>query len=333
MTVAVSRALATGRNGRRLRVDRQHGRVGRGIRGARGAVGGDPAAAGRGRARQARAGARGRRPARRGARQLRPGAPGRAGARRLAGSTCSSTRSTRTASRARRRRPSRSPKSSAAFPTCSRCRTAAAETRAPTHAGFTEWDAGMPRFLAGAAARRGETLASAIRIVDPAHRAEAEAAVRDSGGAVVALTDDEIVAAWRSLAEQEGVFCEPASAAGLAAVQKVGASGTGRRRRHRPRAQGSGRGRPHRRADRRGRRGRDRGRLRVTDPVRVRAPATTANLGPGFDCAAAALDLWNELDRDRGRRARIRRISASAPTRCSPTRAASRFDFTDPDPA
>jgi homoserine kinase len=33
----------------------------------------------------------------------------------------------------------------------------------------------------------------------------------------------------------------------------------------------------------------------VIDPVLVRAPATTANLGPGFDCAAAALDLWNEL--------------------------------------
>jgi len=30
-------------------------------------------------------------------------------------------------------------------------------------------------------------------------------------------------------------------------------------------------------------------------PVRVRAPATTANLGPGFDCAGASLDLWNEL--------------------------------------
>ena len=29
--------------------------------------------------------------------------------------------------------------------------------------------------------------------------------------------------------------------------------------------------------------------------LRVRAPASTANLGPGFDCAAAALDLWNEL--------------------------------------
>lgn len=33
-----------------------------------------------------------------------------------------------------------------------------------------------------------------------------------------------------------------------------------------------------------------------SDPLRVRAPATTANLGPGFDCAAVALDLWNELE-------------------------------------
>jgi threonine synthase len=92
--------------------------------------------------------------------------------------------------------------------------------------GFSEWGAEMPRLLAGAAAHRGETLASAIRIVDPAHRAEAEAAIRDSGGAVVALTDDEIVAVWRRLAELEGVFCEPASAAGLAAVEKTSATGT-----------------------------------------------------------------------------------------------------------
>ena len=35
-------------------------------------------------------------------------------------------------------------------------------------------------------------------------------------------------------------------------------------------------------------------------PVRVRAPATTANLGSGFDCAGAALDLWNELEVDEG---------------------------------
>jgi homoserine kinase len=35
-------------------------------------------------------------------------------------------------------------------------------------------------------------------------------------------------------------------------------------------------------------------------PVHVRAPATTANLGPGFDCAGAALDLWNELEVSEG---------------------------------
>jgi homoserine kinase len=34
--------------------------------------------------------------------------------------------------------------------------------------------------------------------------------------------------------------------------------------------------------------------------IRVRAPATTANLGPGFDCAAVALELWNELEVDEG---------------------------------
>jgi homoserine kinase len=34
----------------------------------------------------------------------------------------------------------------------------------------------------------------------------------------------------------------------------------------------------------------------LSDVVRVRAPATTANIGPGFDCAGAALDLWNELE-------------------------------------
>ena len=92
--------------------------------------------------------------------------------------------------------------------------------------GFGEWDAGMPRIVAGAAAQRLDTLASAIRIAQPAHRAEAEAAIRDSGGAVVELTDDEILAAWRRLAELEGIFCEPASAAGVAAISKVGATGT-----------------------------------------------------------------------------------------------------------
>ena len=34
--------------------------------------------------------------------------------------------------------------------------------------------------------------------------------------------------------------------------------------------------------------------------IHVRAPATTANIGPGFDCVAAALDLWNELEVEEG---------------------------------
>src|SRR5512133_532213 len=34
----------------------------------------------------------------------------------------------------------------------------------------------------------------------------------------------------------------------------------------------------------------------MTEALKVRAPATTANLGPGFDCAAVALDLWNEVE-------------------------------------
>jgi homoserine kinase len=38
----------------------------------------------------------------------------------------------------------------------------------------------------------------------------------------------------------------------------------------------------------------------VTLPLRVRAPATTANLGPAFDCAGVALDLWNELALEEG---------------------------------
>jgi len=61
---------------------------------------------------------------------------------------------------------------------------------------------------------RRATLGSAIRIGDPVH-AEAVAA---SGARVLAVTDDELVAAWGRLAEEEGLFCEPSSAAGLAAV-------------------------------------------------------------------------------------------------------------------
>jgi threonine synthase len=87
--------------------------------------------------------------------------------------------------------------------------------------GFAEWGAGLPRLVAGQAAERQLPLASAIRIAEPPHRDEAEQAVADSGGAVVTVGDDEVVEAWRDLARLEGVFCEPASAAGLVALARA----------------------------------------------------------------------------------------------------------------
>ena len=83
--------------------------------------------------------------------------------------------------------------------------------------GFDEASA-MPRLVAGEAAERSSTVASAIRIAAPAHAATAVDAIRASGGSAVSLTDDAILEAWRELAHEEGVFCEPASAAGLAAL-------------------------------------------------------------------------------------------------------------------
>ena len=66
-----------------------------------------------------------------------------------------------------------------------------------------------------------ETLATAIRIGDPASWRLATAARDESCGLIDAVTDEEIVRAWRDLAALEGVFCEPASAAGIAGLRKV----------------------------------------------------------------------------------------------------------------
>jgi threonine synthase len=63
-------------------------------------------------------------------------------------------------------------------------------------------------------------MATAIRIAEPAHRPQVEEAIARSGGSIVPLADEEILAAWRDLAELEGVFCEPSSAAGLAALRR-----------------------------------------------------------------------------------------------------------------
>jgi threonine synthase len=86
--------------------------------------------------------------------------------------------------------------------------------------GFEEEGAGVPSLVAGQAEARADTAATAIRIAAPAHAREAEQAIAASGGAVVSLADDQIFAAWRRLAELEGLFCEPSSAAGLAALER-----------------------------------------------------------------------------------------------------------------
>jgi threonine synthase len=84
--------------------------------------------------------------------------------------------------------------------------------------GFREEGAGTPRLIAAEAANRAGTVASAIRISKPAHADEAQRAVEESGGAILALDDNAIMEAWGLLAREEGVFCEPSSAAGLAAL-------------------------------------------------------------------------------------------------------------------
>jgi threonine synthase len=83
-----------------------------------------------------------------------------------------------------------------------------------------------PALVVGEAAQRPETFASAIRIGEPAHRARVDELRAAGRLAVVPLTEDELRAEWQSLARLEGVFCEPASAAGVAALRKLGGSGT-----------------------------------------------------------------------------------------------------------
>lgn len=97
--------------------------------------------------------------------------------------------------------------------------------------GFCEDEGAKPRLLGAQAAgaapivlghvvENPETMATAIRIGNPARWKQAEAAVSESNGHILAVTDDEIFAAYRKLATTEGVFCEPSSAAGVAGLIK-----------------------------------------------------------------------------------------------------------------
>jgi threonine synthase len=84
--------------------------------------------------------------------------------------------------------------------------------------GFTEAGA-APRIVVGEARDRSTTWASAIRIGDPAHATHVAELVAAGRVEVVSLSEEELRAAWERLAREEGAFCEPASAAGLAALE------------------------------------------------------------------------------------------------------------------
>jgi threonine synthase len=95
--------------------------------------------------------------------------------------------------------------------------------RLPRMLGFQA--AGAAPIVRGAPVEHPETVATAIRIGNPASWARAVAARDESGGLIDAVTDEEILAAYRDLARLEGVFCEPSSAASVAGVRKIAAAG------------------------------------------------------------------------------------------------------------
>ncbi len=97
---------------------------------------------------------------------------------------------------------------------------------APRMFGFQA--AGAAPLVQGHPVQHPETVASAIRIGNPARWEQAMDAMTSSGGAVNAVSDAQILSAYRFLATQEGVFCEPASAASVAGLMTHGAGGAER---------------------------------------------------------------------------------------------------------
>lgn len=97
-------------------------------------------------------------------------------------------------------------------------------TKTPVMWGFQA--AGAAPLVAGHPILEPETIATAIRIGNPASWEFAEAARDESGGIIEAVTDEEILEAHRWLSSREGVFVEPASAAGAAGLLKHHRAGT-----------------------------------------------------------------------------------------------------------
>ena len=98
-------------------------------------------------------------------------------------------------------------------------RSAGKLARLPSILGFQA--AGAAPIVLGKPVANPETVASAIRIGHPASWESAVQARDESGGLIDSVTDEEILAAYRMLGSLEGLFCEPASAAGVAGILKL----------------------------------------------------------------------------------------------------------------
>ncbi|MBI1885023.1 MAG: threonine synthase [Chloroflexi bacterium] len=95
--------------------------------------------------------------------------------------------------------------------------------RKPRLMGFQA--AGAAPIVRGEPVADPQTVATAIRVGNPASWAKAVAARDESGGRIDAVTDEQILEAYRLLAQEEGVFAEPASAAAVAGLLQVAAAG------------------------------------------------------------------------------------------------------------
>lgn len=98
-------------------------------------------------------------------------------------------------------------------------KTAGISTRLPKMLGFQA--EGAAPIVLGHPVKEPKTIATAIKIGNPASWKQAEAARDESGGLIDAVSDDEILAAYKLLAAKEGVFVEPASAASVAGILKL----------------------------------------------------------------------------------------------------------------
>jgi threonine synthase len=91
-------------------------------------------------------------------------------------------------------------------------------SKLPKMTGFQA--AGSAPIVLGHKVDKPETIATAIRIGNPASWKSAEAAASESEGSISIVTDDEIIEAYNLVAAKVGVFCEPASAASIAGMLK-----------------------------------------------------------------------------------------------------------------